>query len=94
VPTNRVTREYIDDSVAVTAVNTPVDFGFLATDVIAVNDGDKTVYLTLDSGVSTTGKFPVKAGETFTMRLKTPRRRMGLICGVAETSTVRVGAWR
>jgi hypothetical protein len=91
--TNRVTREYAA-TVAASAVNAAVEFGFLATDMLAVNDGPNTVHLTLDSDVSTTSKFPLKSGETFAMGLRTPRRHIGLICAAAETASVRVGAWR
>ena len=70
-----------------------VDFGFVANQVAFANDKASTVYLNLDSSAGSTGGWPIKSNETFSLDVVTGG------CSLASTTTstgdkVRVGAWR
>lgn len=79
-------------TVAATAVNTTVTFGFEATTVIVINDGANEVFVTFSSGVATTASVRLNPGESLTWNWRTTQ--VGVICSAGETASVRVWAWR
>ncbi len=88
------TQEYTLPAQSVTPVNTTITFPFAVRSLVLVNDGANTLYFTLSSGTATTASFPLHKQETFNISPTTPFTVMGIICGGADTSTLRVGAWR
>lgn len=70
-----------------------IDFGFVANQVVFVNDKAATVYVSLDSSAGSTGGYVLKASETLSLQ--------GLAGGASlattatsTTDTTRVAAWR
>lgn len=80
--------------VSATQTSTAVSFGFNAYNVVVINDGSNEIFITFASSTSTTSKFQVNSGETFSARFDSAVQGMGIICSSGETASVRVGAWR
>jgi len=84
-------------SVSVTSTNSTVTIGFPARMVILINDGNNEVYFTLISDTATTSNGTILAGEMMTFSTSNPdsvTEELGAICTGAETSTLRVLAWK
>jgi len=84
-------------SVSVTSTNSTVTIGFAARMVILINDGNNEVYFTLIGDTATTSNGTIQAGEMMTFNASNPDNvtgELGVICESAETSTLRVLAWK
>ena len=78
--------------VAATQVNTPLSFGFDVSNVLFVNAGPQTVYITVSALIATTSMFPLNSGEQVAVTLNNPSEGAGLICAAGQTASVRVWA--
>ena len=93
---DRPTQYFSQPYIATSSIGTAgLDFGFVANQVVLLNDKACTVYLRFDStsSAASTGGYPLKAGETLSLQ----GRMGGVVLATTATSTadtVRVAAWR
>lgn len=83
-------------TVSATATSSSTPFGFVARDVLVINDGSNEIFVSFASTTATTSKLKVNSGESIGVTFAPDSGSSGvaIICSTAETATVRVGAWR
>ena len=88
-PNQYLSQPYIATS---SVGKTGLDFGFVANQLVVLNDKAATVYLSLDSTSGSTAGYPMKTTET--LSLQGNMGGIGLCTTATSTDLMRVAAWR